>query len=72
VANGGTAIRLTIAALLLVSPARADPVGDFYKGKQIRFLIGSGIGGGYDLFARLLARHMPRHIPGNPTIIVQH
>ena len=38
----------------------------------MRFIIGSGIGGGYDLFARLLARYMPRYIPGNPTIIVQH
>jgi tripartite-type tricarboxylate transporter receptor subunit TctC len=53
----------------LVSPAGADPVADFYKGKQIRFIIRAGVGGTYDLYARLLGRHMGAHIPGNPTIL---
>ncbi|HWG05848.1 MAG TPA: hypothetical protein VG271_12615 [Beijerinckiaceae bacterium] len=51
--------------------ARADDVADFYKGKQITFIVGSDAGGGYDLLGRLVARHLGRFIPGNPTIVVQ-
>src|SRR5690242_9544587 len=64
--------RLAIAvalALLAAAPGRADPVADFYKGKQLRFIIRAGVGGTYDLYARLLGRYMTRHIPGNPTIL---
>ena len=43
-----------------------------YEGKQIRLVIASGAGGGYDVYARFLARHLPRHIPGNPTIVTQN
>jgi tripartite-type tricarboxylate transporter receptor subunit TctC len=53
-------------------PAGADPVGDFYAGKQITVVVGAGAGGGYDLQARLMARHLGKHIPGNPTFIVQN
>src|SRR5215475_1315151 len=56
---------LTISA----GPLAADPVADFYRGKTITCFIGYGVGGGYDLFARTISRHMPRHIPGNPTIL---
>jgi tripartite-type tricarboxylate transporter receptor subunit TctC len=63
----------TLAAVsvltLLSSPAFADPVADFYQGKQIKMIIRSGVGGGYDIYARALGAHMGRHIPGNPTII---
>jgi tripartite-type tricarboxylate transporter receptor subunit TctC len=52
--------------------AAADAVADFYAGKQIRVLIGFPPGGGYDTYARLLAKHMPKHIPGKPTMIVQN
>jgi tripartite-type tricarboxylate transporter receptor subunit TctC len=52
-----------------ISPAAAE---DFYKGKTITFIVGFSSGGGYDTYARLLARHMPNHIPGNPTIVVQN
>jgi tripartite-type tricarboxylate transporter receptor subunit TctC len=65
-------VAATVVALVLAvvaSPAVADPVADFYKGKQIRFIIRAGTGGTYDLYARLLARHMSAHIPGNPTIL---
>jgi tripartite-type tricarboxylate transporter receptor subunit TctC len=55
--------------LALTAPAGADPVADFYRGKQIRFIIRAGVGGTYDLYARLLGRHMGAHIPGNPTIL---
>jgi tripartite-type tricarboxylate transporter receptor subunit TctC len=43
---------------------------DFYKGRTVRVVVGSGAGGGYDTFARVLSSHWPRHIPGNPTFIV--
>ena len=59
-----------IAALLAV-PAHADPVAEFYKGKQINLIVGFGPGGGYDIYARVLARHLGRFIPGHPNIVVQ-
>jgi tripartite-type tricarboxylate transporter receptor subunit TctC len=64
-----TAIAVLLAAVVASCPAAADPVADFYKGKQIRFIIRSNVGGTYDLYGRLLSRHMTRHIPGNPTIL---
>ncbi len=59
-------------ATLLAPPARADDVADFYKGKRINLIVSYGTGGGYDVYARVLARHMGRHIPGNPSIIIQN
>jgi hypothetical protein len=53
-----------------LSPAAAQP--DFYAGKQITYLVGAGVGGGYDRQARTTARHLARHIPGNPNIVVQN
>src|SRR3954452_19759185 len=64
-----TAIAVLLASILASAPAAADPVADFYKGKQMRFIIRSNVGGTYDLYGRLLSRHMSRHIPGNPTIL---
>jgi tripartite-type tricarboxylate transporter receptor subunit TctC len=66
-----------IAAAVLIaasaaSSARADAVADFYKGKQINVIVGYGPGGGYDVYTRLLLRHMPRYVPGNPTMVVQN
>jgi tripartite-type tricarboxylate transporter receptor subunit TctC len=58
-----------VGSILAVAPAWADPIADFYRGKRIEFVIRSGVGGGYDLFSRLLARHMPKHIPGNPQVV---
>jgi tripartite-type tricarboxylate transporter receptor subunit TctC len=52
--------------------ARADAVADFYRGRSITVIIGYGVGGGFDLYARLLARHMGRHIPGLPTLVPQN
>jgi tripartite-type tricarboxylate transporter receptor subunit TctC len=57
---------------LAVSGAAADPVADFYKGKLIRVLVGFASGGGYDLYARVVARHIGRHVPGNPSFVVQN
>jgi len=59
------------ASLIFASSAavRADAVGDFYKGKTISLLIGFGVGGGYDTYSRLLARHFGNHIPGKPSVV---
>src|SRR5881227_4195657 len=69
-------MRLLLAALALVVlsalPVRAQSVEEFYKGKSINLAIGFSVGGGYDLYARHLARHMGKHIPGNPTIVPQN
>lgn len=61
-----------LAGVMAVTPAAAQTPEDFYKGKTIHFIIGYAPGSGYDLYARLLARHYGRHIPGNPTIISQN
>jgi tripartite-type tricarboxylate transporter receptor subunit TctC len=53
-------------------PARAQSVADFYKGRDLRLIISSTVGGGYDVYARTIARHLGRHIPGNPTIVPQN
>lgn len=65
---------LGMAAALVLCATGATPVAaeDFYKGKTIHLLISSGAGGGYDLYARILARHIDRHIPGRPNIVPQN
>jgi tripartite-type tricarboxylate transporter receptor subunit TctC len=57
--------------MLALVPAIAfgQGVADFYKGKTVELYIGYSVGGGYDLYARYLARHMGKHIPGNPTVV---
>jgi tripartite-type tricarboxylate transporter receptor subunit TctC len=62
-----------VAALLGTAPAAAqDAVAQFFKGKQINLYVGSSAGGGYDTYARLLARRFPNYIPGNPSVVVQN
>ena len=61
-----------VPLLLAMQPGHAQPVADFYRGKTIQMLIGYTVGGGYDLNARVLARHMGKHIPGNPNIVAQN
>ena len=73
--GGKRSIRLVLAAafaILSLASARADGVEDFYKGRTVTVVIGYSVGGGYDLYARALAAHMGRHIPGNPTIVPQN
>ncbi len=61
------------AVLLTALPASAqESAADFYKGKTVRLIVGIGVGSGYDINARLVARHIGKHIPGNPTVIVQN
>ena len=57
---------------LAASDARADAVADFYRGKLIKVVVGFASGGGYDVYARLLARHLGKYIPGNPGLVVQN
>jgi len=52
--------------------ALADSVADFYRGKTVQILIGVNVGGGYDMEARLIARFLGKHIPGNPTVVPQN
>jgi tripartite-type tricarboxylate transporter receptor subunit TctC len=64
-------VHVLISAALVLAPAAATAqnVEDFYRGKSITMIVGGGVGGGYDLYARAFARHMPQHIPGNPNIV---
>ena len=64
---------LSLAVATAAAPAAAQESAEaFYKGKTIRLIVGIGVGSGYDINARLLARYMAAHIPGQPTIIVQN
>ncbi len=60
------------APIAFAVPASADEVADFYKGKQLNIQVGFGAGGGYDTTTRIVARHLGKHIPGNPNVIVQN
>lgn len=63
------ALAVIAASGIAISTARADAVEDFYKGKQMRFIIRSDPGGSYDLYSRMIGRYIVRYIPGNPTIL---
>jgi hypothetical protein len=70
-----TALYLNLIALiticLTIIPGVALAARPFYEGKTIRLIVGYSAGGGSDLYSRLLARHMGKHIPGDPKIIVE-
>jgi tripartite-type tricarboxylate transporter receptor subunit TctC len=72
--NAGTrtVMALLFAAVAWPASTLAQTVEEFYRGKSITMLVGSGAGGGYDTYARIFARHMSRHIPGNPAIIAKN
>jgi tripartite-type tricarboxylate transporter receptor subunit TctC len=71
--SAGRKLALAVIASIAASPAVAgDSVADFYSGKSISLLIGFGPGGGYDTYARVLARHLGKHIPGNPSVVPQN
>ena len=52
--------------------ASAQSAADFYKGKTVQIVVGFGVGGGYDLYARALSRYLGKHLPGNPNVVVQN
>jgi tripartite-type tricarboxylate transporter receptor subunit TctC len=72
--NGARALRTTLAVAVLCMAAAGPGLAqdDLFRGKQIRLVIGSAAGGGYDLFARTIAAYWPKHIPGNPTMVPQN
>ena len=63
------ALFAVVCTCILASSADAQSPAEFYKGRTLELYIGYSVGGGYDLYARLLARHLGKHIPGNPTIV---
>jgi tripartite-type tricarboxylate transporter receptor subunit TctC len=70
-----TRLRVFIAALIGLALMKTTAEGtthEFYKGKTVRIVVGYAPGGGYDFYARIIARHMGKHIPGNPSFIVEN
>jgi tripartite-type tricarboxylate transporter receptor subunit TctC len=65
-------IAIAVSLVLAGTAARADAVAEFYRGKQVNLIVGYGTGGGYDVYGRLMARHLGRHIPGHPNVVVQN
>ncbi|HUR72229.1 MAG TPA: tripartite tricarboxylate transporter substrate-binding protein, partial [Candidatus Limnocylindrales bacterium] len=71
--NAFAFLSLVVLATLFPNQARAAAAADsFYRGKTIRVIVGFAAGGGFDQYARTIARHMPKHIPGNPAMIVDN
>ena len=68
-----TKMMVTLLSILICGFAeRSIAQSDFYQGKTIRIIVGFSPGGGYDALARMLSRHMPKYIPGNPAILVEN
>src|SRR3954469_2115960 len=61
-----------VAALQALARAQDTSVAEFYRGKTVNVYIGVGAGGEYDIQARLVARHIGKHIPGNPSVVPQN
>jgi tripartite-type tricarboxylate transporter receptor subunit TctC len=69
----GNKLSLSVLLLILsVGAARAATADDFYKGKTIRIVVGFSAGGGFDTYARAIARHMSKHVPGQPAFVVEN
>jgi len=66
------ALALGACALLAAPASRAQPAGDFYKGKTVTLVVSSSAGGGYDIMGRTIAKYLGRHIPGNPRVVVSN
>ena len=71
--KGNTRLIVALLGLLLFSaPEHAFGQANFYEGKTIRFIVGFSAGGGYDAYTRTIARHMGKHVPGNPVFVVEN
>ncbi len=66
------ALVFAVGCLAATAAPAQEPVEAFYRGKIVTITVGSAVGGGYDTYARLVSRHLGKHIPGNPTIVVQN
>jgi tripartite-type tricarboxylate transporter receptor subunit TctC len=67
-----SALALAVMLLMRAPGLKAEPIADFYRGKTMKIIIGYGPGGGYDLYGRLAAEFLGRHIPGNPAIVPEN
>ncbi len=65
-------LRLLAAVAVSFAASGTAVAQDFYAGKTLTIISGTGAGGGHDIFARMLARHLPKHLPGSPTVVVQN
>ncbi|MEK7229228.1 MAG: hypothetical protein AAB154_04215, partial [Candidatus Binatota bacterium] len=61
-----------IIAICLVSGSPVSAQDSFFKGKTVRIIVGASAGGGYDTYSRAISRHMGKHIPGDPTLVVEN
>src|SRR5438067_11725938 len=65
-------VPILLASAMVAASASAGNADDFYKGRTLSIVAGFSAGGGYDFYARNLARYIGKHIPGNPTVLVQN
>jgi tripartite-type tricarboxylate transporter receptor subunit TctC len=72
VSKKGRSLLLAVAALAFMVGAAQTATPEFYRGKTIRIVVGLAAGGGFDTYSRAIARHMGKHIPGHPAIIVEN
>ena len=63
---------LALGSVLFMAPASAESVAEFYKGKTVSLIVSSSPGGGYDTLTRTIAKHLGKHIPGNPGVVVRN
>src|SRR5262245_65500873 len=63
---------LVFSIIFATSPVLADNEDTFYRGKTVRIVVGAPPGGGFDIYSRALARHLGKHIAGNPTLVVEN
>ena len=74
--SGGRAMKFLLAILFCAAcigaPGATFGQEQFYRGKVLRILVGFAPGGGYDAYTRLLSRHLGKHIPGNPSVVVEN
>ena len=66
------ALAIAVACASVANSAAAQSVEEFYRGKTITMVVSTGVGNGFDTNARLVARHLGRHLPGQPTIVVKN
>jgi tripartite-type tricarboxylate transporter receptor subunit TctC len=71
-ACGALAVAAFATGAVTAQPAKADAVSDFYKGRNITFIVGFSVGGSYGAYSRLVARHMGKYIPGKPNMLTKH
>ena len=68
----GRSAKIIVASAILLSTAVPVAAQEFFKGKTVVVLVGTAAGGGFDTYSRTMARHLGKHLPGNPTIVVQN